>query len=80
MKAAALGLLTAFLPAAGQDASALQAPIDQAPKGGTATLPAGTFAVSETLKGKPGEYRVTLLALDETGRGARAEKRIRVEP
>ncbi|NOZ20497.1 MAG: PKD domain-containing protein [Planctomycetes bacterium] len=29
---------------------------------------------------KPGEYRVTLLAWDEQGRGARAEKVVRVAP
>jgi hypothetical protein len=47
-------LLLALLPAAGQDAAPLQSLIDQAPKGGTAALPAGTFAVTETLRGKPG--------------------------
>jgi len=29
---------------------------------------------------KPGEYRVTLVAWDDSGRGARSEKKIRVEP
>jgi PKD repeat protein len=29
---------------------------------------------------KPGAYRVTLVVWDEAGRGARAEKRIAVEP
>ncbi len=29
---------------------------------------------------KPGEYRVTLVVWDGSGRGARAEKRIRIEP